>query len=759
MSRHDRFAESRRRDSFNPRTTAKRANRDTRDREPPRSLTARNEKLRLTFAVGLTLLLFFGVLGRLAYLHFMPEETWLARVNENRAYEETFRATRGTIRSHDGKALAMDVACHDVMIDPLYASRFNKSTEEVEQRLTYFLGLSNVEQAKLRTTLTYTNQYAAVKRRVEFQRGNRLKQSMKQKRLAGIIFEDSFRREYPKGRTLSHIIGYANSKGLGYSGIEKIFDGELTGTNGQRVGQLDARRREIFDRRSLDLPAVPGADIYLTIDLVIQEAMENALERAMKEYLTEGAWAVLLDTKTGAVRAMASKPDFDPNDSGVFARRGKELRNQVIESVFEPGSVLKPLSIAAAMDAGFVNRGQHYDCENGTWQHAGFPLRDAGRTSMKWLSIDEVLMKSSNIGTAKAVLRLGKMMNGTHNMRLGGQRLYEYYDQFGLINRTGLELPSESILPLGKPDTWRDVRMSRVAIGQGVAINAMQLAAGINAIANDGVFVSPHLVHKIVDTEGKRVGPDTAKRERRRVVKAAVAKDMREMMRRVVMGDKKDCTGHRARVDGYQTAGKTGTAQKVINGRYSSVKNIASFVGFVPADEPVFTLVVVLDEPKDIRNPRGRQLGGGTSAALVFREIAEKAADKLSVPMRDAHTHASAYQWGAPLGGNDQVANAEDDEIIVLESAEFSASVRPAPSVPVQSATRWQTVTLRSPPVGNPPNTGSAAPRPPVGVDGSAAPLLPVLERPPVSEKPPRPMSYAEWRMLSANSGGEEDVR
>lgn len=603
------------------------------------SRVSRGQHLRFYISVMLILGMFMVVGWRISSLHLHPNAPALERMKAATEFETEIRGERGTIRDASGNILAMDIACHHVSVDPHYMAVKGCNPKAVQARLAYFLDLDKQESEDLGTILSDTNRkYAVVKKFVDFRVGSRIRSVMKKQGIYGVMVEDAYLRRYPKDEMLAQVIGFANSDGLGISGVESLMERYLRGESGLRVGRMNAKRKEMYTERVLDVPARSGSDVYLTINMFIQEAIEEALAEAMSTYRPLGAWAVLLDTESGAILGMASKPDFDPNKGGGFFGNAENQRNRCLAYGFEPGSVLKPLSVSAALNEGRISRGSHLYCEEGYWLHEGKVLRDSSRRFGN-LSIDQVLMKSSNIGTAKAVMTMSRdPRTGAFDMREGMKTLQQYYHDFGLGQASPLGLPGEEACPMSHYSSWYPIRLSRVAIGQGIRVNAIQLAGAINAIANDGKLMQPYLIDRVVSPDGTQ-SFEAVPKVIRQVIRKEIAAQMRGIMSNVVMSDVEDCTGHKARVEGYDTAGKTGTAQKWINGSYSNTRNISSFVGFVPADKPAFTLVVVLDEPKAPDSER--QLGGGSSAALVFRQIAEAAAKTLSVPLRESELHAS----------------------------------------------------------------------------------------------------------------------
>jgi len=369
----------------------------------------------------------------------------------------------------------------------------------------------------------------------------------------------------------------------------------LKGSPGVLESEKNALRQELYWKRDRYIPALEGADVYLTIDQNVQHIVEKALDDVMREHRARGAWAVVQQVKTGAILAMASRPAFDPNQ---FVTTEENVRlNRAIGFVYEPGSTMKAAVIAAALNEKVVNPSTVVDCEDGQWWYANRPLRD--HHGHDRLSVADVLKKSSNIGTAKIALMLGKT------------RLERYLRSFGLGHSLGIDLPGEESGILHASDNWTKISPTRIAIGQGVAVTAVQMLNMFCAIANDGYLMKPYVTRQVRDSSGSVLltrRPEVLGRP----ISSETAKTMRELLGRVTQDGG---TGRRARVKGYAVAGKTGTAQKPENGAYSSTAYVASFVGFLPAEDPQIGVIVVVDEPQPIHY-------GGVVAGPAFSRIA-----------------------------------------------------------------------------------------------------------------------------------------
>jgi len=423
-------------------------------------------------------------------------------------------------------------------------------------------------------------------------------------RIRGIEFKDARNRVYPFGEQSAHILGYANWKGVGSAGIEQRLDIYLRGTPGYLKGRQDRRARELYQHRSLNIESQRGADVELTIDWNIQNMVEDALGHAVDQHNAKGGCAIVQDVRTGEILGMASRPTFNP--MSFIGIEEDQKRNQAVGTVYEPGSTMKVLTIAAALEHGIVREDTQFDCESGMWFFGGRPLRDHHQYGN--LSVADILKKSSNIGTAKIAVKMGD------------KRLEESLRSFGLGSKTGINLPGEEYGIFYSRKKWSKISITRIPMGQGISVTALQMVNALSAVANDGYLMRPMLVRRVIHRNGKTVleyEPEVLGRP----ISSETSRTMRKIMARVT---EQGGTGTRAALEGYSVAGKTGTAQKPENGRYSDSKHYASFMGFVPADAPRLSMIVVVDEPQPFHT-------GGAVAAPAWKAIAQRALPYLGV--------------------------------------------------------------------------------------------------------------------------------
>ncbi len=421
---------------------------------------------------------------------------------------------------------------------------------------------------------------------------------------SGVGLERVLRRQYPLGRCLSHVIGFVNRQQVGAAGIEQQYNRFLQGTDGFIDSTRDGIGREIRSRRATTAEPIDGAHVYLTIDQTLQLEAEKILADAVAQSRAAGAQIIVQLVKTGEILVMAATPDFDPeNYRDVPAT---VWRNPNIGEIYDPGSTMKSIIVAAALNEGLITPDSIFDVGHGSWHYGGHVLHDKvyGRVDVR-----TILKKSSNIGAAMI------------GLLLGNRRMECYLRAFGFGATLGIDLPGEERGILTPSSRWSTVTPTRIAIGQGVSVTPLQMLNSYCTIANGGHLMRPYVVSKVVSPHGETIlqnGPKVIGRP----IRPSVAAQVREMLISVTEGG----TGRRAAVEGYTIAGKTGTAQQVVNGAYSQTDYWASFVGFVPAEDPVFGMLVVIDRPRGLRS-------GGAVSAPVFSRLALVVARYLELPI------------------------------------------------------------------------------------------------------------------------------
>ena len=554
------------------------------------------------------------------------------KVNDNHyEFTNSLVARRGSILC--GKiSVAESIPLWRYSLDPGSIVSHKRSREENVRYISSVLGLDYervFEMTKRRTGPGWRNQFLA-----ESDDRGVCDALSSRKKVDGVSIEVLQKRRYSNGRFLSHVIGSVNAEGVGSCGIEQRFNKNLKGVPGKIEGVKDARGREIYDRRGPYIPPVDGDTVSLTIDANIQYAAEKALRRGLAEFHADAGWCIVMDVKTAAVLAMVSLPDFDPVN---FGRTPDYVKiNRAVAYNFEPGSVMKTITAAAAIESGRFSPQSMINTDRNDERYYRLP-GDGGKTWPAKMSMTDAIKKSSNIVMGKVGYDLGPKV------------MYEYLRKFGFGAKTGIELPGEQFGILRNWQRLDRAGWSRVPIGQGVSVTAIQMAGAFQTIANNGTRMRPHIVNAVVSPGGKCVYKSSPIPVMN-VIKPSTARKVREMMLGV---SKVGGTARRARVKGYSTAGKTGTAQKVIGGKYAPGLYCATFCGIIPSGipqededgeeyetDPEVVILVSLDfDTKQLYHQ------GGNSSAVVFRHLATWVMHHLHVnPDRPGELDESTYE-------------------------------------------------------------------------------------------------------------------
>jgi cell division protein FtsI/penicillin-binding protein 2 len=404
------------------------------------------------------------------------------------------------------------------------------------------------------------------------------------------------------------VLGFLNHEGKAVQGIELSMNSQLSGKDGYRFIERDRTGREIVLYRGIEEDPEHGKNVRLTIDMGLQSIVEEELDAAYKDLKPETANAVLVDPKTGAILAMACRPCFNPNEPGKA--QPEQMKNRAIIDMVEPGSTFKIVVASGALNEGKVDEKTTIFCENGRFAYGGRILKD--HHGYGNIDVHEILVKSSNIGSAKMALMMG------------GDKFYEYVRRFGFGERLGIELPGEIPGLVHPPARWDKLTITRMPMGHAVAVTPLQITMGMSVIANGGHLMAPRIVQSVEKENG-----EIAMKKEPIVMRKVVPEKTAHFVAEALIGvTQPGGTAAFARVNGFQVAGKTGTAQKVSpHGGYAAGKYVVSFVGFMPAEDPKFVLLVMVDDAKIASNLNY----GGLVAAPIFSRIAERAARHLDL--------------------------------------------------------------------------------------------------------------------------------
>ena len=543
----------------------------------------------------------FMIMGRLMWLQVARHDHYSERAALNQRREVKVVAARGPIVDREERELAVSAIADSVYVD-LKQLKEEAARERAAGALSPLLGF---DQSELLKRLAGDSSFLWLKRKLDPETSRAVSEAVTKNNLRGVAIQKESQRFYPNDSLAASVIGYVDSYDNGLAGVEQKYDDLLSGKAGEIAFDRDAAGRP-YNRS--ETPAVNGAQVVLTIDAVLQHRVEVLLDEAVRMTRAKGAGAIVMDPKTGEILALANVPTFNPNERPEGANDSSRA-NRAIGWPYEPGSIFKVVTYAAAFEEGLFEPDDMINCGGGQITIGKRVIRDTHAYGA--LTVEDAFAKSSNGGAIRIAQRLGR------------EKFFEYISQFGFGRKTGIELPGESRGIVNPLEDWRIDSIGSVAIGQEVSVTLMQIVAAVGAIANRGVWVKPHVVKKIVAQDGRALYEP--KIETRQVVSERTAEMMVRLMERVVTHG----TARRAiNLAGYSVAGKTGTPQKVENGRMSHTKYMPSFAGFVPAADPRLAIVVMVDEPEGNHQ-------GGSVAAPVFNLIAEAALGDYVIPPDD----------------------------------------------------------------------------------------------------------------------------
>lgn len=545
-------------------------------------LKIKSSRIALVFVVFLGLLVFFLI--QLVSIHLFRSAFLLKLAAKQQTYYVELEPKRGDIFDRNMRPMAVNVATFSLYGVPPQV----KDKARTARVLHEILGL---DEGFVLERLNRPKQFVWIARKLDWQ----IMEKVRAQDIDGLHFLKESKRSYPHAKMAGQVIGFAGLDNQGLDGLEMKFDSYLKGTPGWTFVLRDARQRDLTIADALQPPA-DGYSLVLTIDEVVQYIAEREVDKIFQKYHAKGAMAVVLDVRTGEVLALVNRPAYDLNAPSSYSVEAR--RDRAVTDYFEPGSVFKIVTASAALDEGRFTEEDRIFCENGEYRVANHTLHDVHPYGS--LAFREVIAQSSNIGTTKIA------------QKIGPAAVYKYAKNFGFGATTASGLPGEVGGVLKPVSVWSKTSIGAVPIGQEVCVTAMQLAAAIAAIANDGRYMRPYVVQAIVDRHGeiiKEYGPE----EVRQVISPETSKRMRRILASVV----ETGTGKMAQSKLYRFAGKTGTAQKVeANGTYSHSKFVASFIGFAPVDDPQIAVAVIVDEPRPYYY-------GGVVSAPAFKMIAE----------------------------------------------------------------------------------------------------------------------------------------
>lgn len=560
-----------------------------------RSFKVKDSKFRLGIAGLFFVAIFLAVAVRAFQLQILQGEK-LKRLGERQHLKEWIvLPKRGTIFDRSGEPLALSLESQSVYARP----RRIQDPEAVAHTLAQILGL---DPAEIEQKLKSDKPFVWLKRQV----APREAEQITELNLDGVGMFYEPNRYYPQGQVGGQVIGFVNRDSQGLEGIELRYDDYIRGEPSAPVIERDALGRRVLVQGVEELQVPPGADIQLTLDTSIQYLAEKELEAAVTKFRAKGGIAIVVEPFTGEVLAMANYPFFNPNNSS--RQSSEQWRNRAVTDGFEPGSTFKTIVAAAALEEGVVQKEDLFYCEYGKYSYGGKVIHDTH--SYGWLPFYKIIQYSSNIGATKVAEKLKK------------DRFYRYIQKFGFGEPAGIDIPGEAAGLVRPADTWSTIDLATHSFGQGIAVTPIQLVMAYSAIANGGFLMRPYVVRRVVGPDGAVL---TANQPH--VVRRVVSENTAHLLTSILKGVVNEGgTGVMAEVEGFDVAGKTGTAQKPdpAHGGYAARKRVGSFIGFVPADDPRLVVLVLIDEPQV-------NVYGGVVAAPTFRNIARGALRHLGV--------------------------------------------------------------------------------------------------------------------------------
>jgi cell division protein FtsI (penicillin-binding protein 3) len=550
--------------------------------------------VRLLIVAGVALLWATAVFGRLGYLQLYRHRDYLLHAQRQQQRIIEISPKRGAIYDRNMHALAMSIKVNSAFAIPNEI----KDKALAAQLLSGVLG---IPADLVESRLDSSQNFVWIERKLTPEKS----EAVAALNLEGVYAQAENKRFYPKAELASHVVGFVDVDEKGLGGIEYALDNQVRGKSEKIVMMADAHRKW-FDGGEARRDR--GANVVLTLDEKIQYIAERQLAAAIAKTHALAGTVVVMNPNNGELLAVANWPTFDPNAASAGIPPESRM-NRAVSALYEPGSTFKLITLAAAFDQGITNPDEVFDCENGATYVAGHKIHDHKRFGM--LTVADILAQSSDVGAIKIA------------ERLGAPKFYDYIHSFGFGTPTGVDLPGESRGLLRPLVNWSPISIGAISMGQEVGVTPMQLVSAVSAIANGGMLYKPHIVAEVRrgETVLSREGL-LAVSEPRRVIQPETAATLRRLMEGVVLNG----TGKLARLDGWTSAGKTGSAQKIDpnTGRYSPTQIIASFTGFAPINNPAVTILISLDSPVG-------QHEGGQVAAPVFKRVAEQVLPYLDV--------------------------------------------------------------------------------------------------------------------------------
>ncbi|HWX54397.1 MAG TPA: penicillin-binding protein [Verrucomicrobiae bacterium] len=633
----------------------------------PASATSHKSNRRLHYLGAFLAFWFLAICVRLFWLQVVAYGDYSQRAARQQQRSLEVSAVRGNVYDRNGNTLAMTVNVDSVFAVPAEISNARQTAAALAKAL-------NVDPTDIESRLHTGHAFAWVARKIDKEASARI-HALK---LKGIYFRKEAKRFYPNQELAAQVLGFVSLDDEGLGGLERQFDAELRGKPGRILVSMDEKRRG-FAR--VEKEPEPGENVVLTLDENIQHIAERELKRAVGDTHAEAGTIIVMNPHTGEILALANLPVFNPN--AVHSIDKPALEDRAVSDIYEPGSTFKIVTLAAAMEEKLTRPNEVIDCQMGSIDVNGLVIHDHRPYGL--LTVSQVLENSSDVGAIKLALRLGN------------DRFDRYIRAFGFGSRTGIELPFETAGIARRASQWSKVSIGAVSMGQEIGVSPLQLISMASTIANDGAYVPPRLVAGVTPPRSTAQLITFHPADGRRVISTMTAAQMKRMMEGVVLGG----TGKRAILDGYSSAGKTGTSQKFDKslGRYSHRRHVASFAGFAPVNNSAVTVLVVLDGPAGAQD-------GGAVAAPVFARVTQQVLGYLGVPHDVEFQDPKRLQLRAQARDEDMAEGPADR--VATEAEAPSIDSAPA-AAPVQRNATLVPATYSPPPVPAAPAPARAA--------------------------------------------------
>ena len=536
------------------------------------------------------------LVGRLVQLQIIQHDRLAAQSDRQYLRTVEISSGRGNIYDRNRNQLATNIQVESVYADPKSVTDKNATARILATAL-------KLNSKAVLKKLKSDRHFVWIKRKGEMNAVEKLKQLD----LAGVGFIAEAKRYYPKRKLAASTLGFVGLDNQGLAGVEHFHQAVLKGNPQRSVLEKDARGRFLWTTAYAQEINKGKRDVVLTLDEVIQFIAERELKKQVQEYQAKSGLAIVMDPFTGAIYALASAPEFNPNNYSAYPKH--LWRNDAVASAYEPGSIFKPIVAAATLEEGLAGPDDIFFCENGSMRIGRSRIGEADNHQFGWLTMRNIIAKSSNIGAIKIAQKLGE------------NRFFDYMRKFGFGDKVGVDLPGEASGSLKDLTQWSGLSLASMSFGHEIAVTPIQMASAIATIANGGMLIRPRMTQSILKNGvlEKTFEPE--------VMQSVLSEETSRQMINILKSVVKTGTGGKAAISGFEVAGKTGTAQKIdpATQSYSKTKYLASFIGFVPADAPRLVILVMIDEPQ-------KSYWGGEVAAPVFQRIARKTLRYLHIP-------------------------------------------------------------------------------------------------------------------------------